>query len=138
MNYQSYSIRNYNEISQIASLKDVDKFAMQVVAKVLPFKTNNYVVEQLIDWSNVPDDPIYTLNFPRKELLNDEHYARVESLVKSGADQKKITSAANDIRMELNPHPACQKYNIPSVKGIPLDGVQHKYRETLLFFPSQG
>ena len=40
--------------------------------------------------------------------------------------------------MELNPHPASQKYNVPSVDGILLSGVQHKYRETVLFFPSQG
>jgi KamA family protein len=138
MNYKSYSLRNYNEISQLASLNKIDKFAMQVVAKVLPFKTNNYVVEQLIDWDNIPDDPVYTLNFPRKELLKDEHFVRIESLLKNGADQHKIASAVKDIRMELNPHPACQKYNIPIVNGITLDGVQHKYKETVLFFPSQG
>jgi len=31
---------------------------MEVVGNVLPFKTNNYVVEQLIDWNNIPNDPI--------------------------------------------------------------------------------
>lgn len=41
--------------------------------------------------------------------------------------------------MLLNPHPAGQvSHNIPTLDGEPLDGMQHKYRETVLFFPSQG
>jgi len=34
-------------------------------ASVLPMRTNNYVVEDLIDWSNIPDDPIFQLVFPQ-------------------------------------------------------------------------
>jgi hypothetical protein len=33
--------------------------AVQVVSHVLPFRTNEYVLDQLIDWNNIPDDPIY-------------------------------------------------------------------------------
>ena len=42
------------------------------------------------------------------------------------------------IRWELNPHPAGQEHNIPVHNGRKLRGSQHKYRETILFFPSQG
>ena len=44
----------------------------------------------------------------------------------------------NNIRMMLNPNPAGQEHNVPSMKGNKLNGMQHKYRETVLFFPSQG
>jgi KamA family protein len=41
--------------------------------------------------------------------------------------------------MELNPHPAGQmEYNLPKLGDQPLTGMQHKYRETVLFFPSNG
>ena len=41
--------------------------------------------------------------------------------------------------MTLNPHPAGQmEHNVPRLDGQPLNGMQHKYRETVLFFPSQG
>jgi hypothetical protein len=30
--------------------------AVQVVSHVLPFRTNEYVMEQLIDWNRIPDD----------------------------------------------------------------------------------
>jgi KamA family protein len=41
--------------------------------------------------------------------------------------------------MRLNPHPAGQLVlNAPSLDGRPLPGLQHKYPETVLFFPRQG
>ena len=40
--------------------------------------------------------------------------------------------------MKLNPNPAGQEHNVPEMNNIKLKGVQHKYAETVLFFPSQG
>jgi KamA family protein len=60
--------------------------------------------------------------------------------LKNGYEKKRIQSIANEIRMQLNPHPAGQmEHNIPQLKdGTKLYGIQHKYKETVLFFPSQG
>ncbi len=39
----------------------------------------------------------------------------------------------------LNPHPARQlEQNVPVRDGEPMAGTQHKYPETVLFFPTQG
>lgn len=113
---------------------------MEVVGNVLPFKTNNYVVEQLIDWNNIPNDPIFVLTFPQKEMLKPNHYEEMSSALKKGLDKKEIQSIANKIRLQLNPHPAGQmEHNVPQLKdGTKLFGMQHKYKETVLFFPSQG
>ncbi|MGK9368485.1 KamA family radical SAM protein [Melioribacter sp. Ez-97] len=137
-NYKSYTLRNWKELPQLQKLSDYEKKAIEVVGTVLPFKTNNYVVEELIDWNNIPDDPIFTLTFPRAEMLRQEHYREVEKLLDSNAPQEEIKETVKNIRWELNPHPAGQKYNVPKIDGIELTGVQHKYRETVLFFPSQG
>ncbi|AFN74133.1 lysine 2,3-aminomutase related protein enzyme [Melioribacter roseus P3M-2] len=137
-NYKSFTLRNWKELPQLQKLSDYEKKAIEVVGTVLPFKTNNYVVEELIDWNNIPDDPIFTLTFPRAEMLRQEHYKEVEKLLDSNAPQEEIKETVKNIRWELNPHPAGQKYNVPKIDGIELTGVQHKYRETVLFFPSQG
>lgn len=43
------------------------------------------------------------------------------------------------MRARLNPHPAGQlQLNVPSHDDEQLAGVQHKYDETVLFFPKQG
>jgi len=112
---------------------------VEAVARILPFKTNNYVVNELIDWDNFENDPLFILNFPQKNMLQDKHYHRISSLIHAGESKRTIIDEANDIRMELNPHPAGQlEHNVPRLHDVQLPGLQHKYRETLLFFPSQG
>ena len=86
---KSYTLTNFRTIPQIQQMSKEDQFEMEVVGNVLPFKTNNYVVEQLIDWDNIPNDPMYVLTFPQKGMLIPEHYDKMASTLKSGADKKK-------------------------------------------------
>ncbi len=137
---RSYTLANFRDIPQIQQLPEEKQFEMEVVGNVLPFKANNYVVEQLIDWNNIPEDPMFVLTFPQKGMLKPDHYAKMESVLKSGASKKEIADTANEIRLQLNPHPAGQmELNVPTLKdGTKLYGMQHKYKETCLFFPSQS
>lgn len=75
--YRNFILRNYNDLPQLSALSEEDREAIRVVGQVLPFKSNNYVVEELIDWSNVPNDPIFTLTFPRKEMLSKNTIPRL-------------------------------------------------------------
>lgn len=137
--YRSYAQHNYRQIPQLANLSKELLDDIEIVSHVLPFKSNNYVIEELIDWDRVPDDPIFTLTFPRKEMLRPEHYKAMQHLVQHSASREEIKALAYQIRLELNPHPAGQlEHNVPEIDGQRLTGMQHKYRETVLFFPSQG
>ena len=111
-------LHNYKTIPQVANLGEDLIEAIDVVGSVLPFKTNNYVVENLIDWNNVPDDPIFTLTFPRKNMLREHHYNKMKRVISTGASKSEIKEAANEIRLELNPHPAGQlDHNVPQING---------------------
>ncbi|MFZ5763996.1 MAG: KamA family radical SAM protein [Thermodesulfobacteriota bacterium] len=137
--YQPFTLANYRKIPQVYQLSREERFAIDVVGRVLPFKTNNYVVEQLIDWDRVPDDPLFRLTFPCREMLEDHHFERIAALVRGNAAPKQITACANEIRQELNPHTAGQlEHNRPMLNGRVLRGMQHKYKETVLCFPGQG
>ena len=137
---KSYTLANFRNLPQIQNLPEEIKFEMEVVGNVLPFKANNYVVEQLIDWNNIPNDPIYVLTFPQKGMLKPNHFDQMAELIRNEADKKEITKIANEIRLQLNPHPAGQlELNVPTLQdGTKLYGMQHKYKETCLFFPSQS
>lgn len=112
---------------------------MRAVATVLPFRTNAYVVDELIDWSAAPDDPIYRLVFPQEDMLPAADVARLADLLKAEAPNAEIQAEANKVRAQLNPHPAGQKeLNVPRIGDEPVPGLQHKYPETVLFFPKQG
>lgn len=60
---KTYTLRNYKTIPQIATLSDEMIEAIEVVGRVLPFKTNNYVIDNLIDWTQIESDPMFTLTF---------------------------------------------------------------------------
>ncbi|PKO23450.1 MAG: hypothetical protein CVU38_04035 [Chloroflexi bacterium HGW-Chloroflexi-1] len=136
--YRPYTLRNFRQLPQIARLAEEQLFAIEVVGRVLPFRTNNYVVEELIDWDDIPNDPIFVLNFPQRDMLRPQHFERVAPLLRAGAGEDEIRVVADQIRYELDPHPAGQVHNLPSLDGQLLPGMQHKYHETVLFFPSQG
>ena len=139
MKYNSFMLHNFKNIPQIQSISSEYIEAIEIVGSVLPFKTNNYVVDNLIDWNNIPEDPMFKLTFPQKDMLIPEHYQQMKSVIGNGAEKTAIKEAANKIRLTLNPHPAGQlEHNIPMLDGEKLYGMQHKYRQTLLFFPSQG
>ena len=136
---KSYTLANLRKLPQIEKFSEQEIFEMEVVGNVLPFKANNYVVEQLIDWDNTENDSIFALTFPQKGMLKSEHFDQMAEVMKRG-DRKEIQETANTIRLQLNPHPAGQmELNVPTLKdGTKLYGMQHKYNETVLFFPSQG
>jgi KamA family protein len=136
--YQSYSLHNFRAIPQIAALSKEMAYEMDIVGRVLPFKTNNYVVEELIDWQQVETDPLFTLNFPRRDMLDSRYFSAVEKLVAQQAPKTVLDAKIQQIRLSLNPNPAGQEHNVPYLGEIKLRGIQHKYPETILFFPSQG
>ncbi len=127
------------QLTERAGLGAGERLAVRAVATVLPFRTNSYVVERLIDWDAAPDDPIYRLVFPQPDMLPDSDVARLAGMLSGGAPDSALRAAAHDVRMRLNPHPAGQlALNIPDLADEPVPGVQHKYPETVLLFPKQG
>ncbi|MEN8168232.1 MAG: lysine 2,3-aminomutase [Pseudomonadota bacterium] len=138
--FKVFTQRDLERIAPLQILPKSTRFEMQVVASVLPFRVNEYVINELIDWDNVPDDAIYQLTFPQRGMLSEAHFERMATAHRSGLDKQRLQAIAREIRAELNPHPAGQlQMNLPlDNAGKPLNGLQHKYRETVLFFPSQG
>jgi L-lysine 2,3-aminomutase len=138
MQYIAYNAKNFRKIEYLKYIDPKIIEDTEVVAKVLPFKTNNYIVDYLIDWKNFEDDPIYILTFPNRDMLLPEHFRRVRQAMRANIAPGELTKIVNEIRLELNPHPANQASNVPSLEGQPLMGSQHKYRDVILFFPSEG
>lgn len=119
-------------------LSEEQREAVDVVARVLPFRTNRYVLEELIDWAAVPDDPVFRLYFPHRDMLRADEYRALRARVRA-ADEAGAGRIVAGIRARMNPHPAGQlTHNVPEHEGEPLPGLQHKYRQTVLFFPSAG
>jgi KamA family protein len=137
--FRAFTAKHLDELTARAGLTADQRLGTRAVATVLPFRTNSYVLDELIDWSAAPDDPIYRLVFPQEDMLPVEDVARLSDLLRRDAPKAEIEALAHQVRMRLNPHPAGQlELNIPRFREEPMPGVQHKYHETVLFFPKQG
>jgi len=139
MQYQAYTRQSITQAPQWSLLPEEVREAVLVVSMVLPFRTNRYVLDELIDWERVPDDPIYRLTFPHRDMLPRAQYDELRDLLFCKHDERAAQRIVNELRTNMNPHPAGQMtHNVPSVNGHQLRGLQHKYRETVLFFPAAG
>jgi len=137
--YKAFTLRNMDDIEPLSRLPDAFRQQMRMVARVLPFRANSYVINELIDWDRIPDDPIFHLTFPQPGMLSEQNLSRLTRLARAGTDSPEHRNAVQRIRLGLNPHPAKQmELNVPMEAGRRLNGLQHKYRETVLVFPSQG
>ncbi|WP_199815478.1 KamA family radical SAM protein [Streptomyces griseus] len=136
--YKPYNRSSIKRAPQWERIPPELREAVEVVSHVLPFRTNQYVLDELIDWDRIPDDPIYRLNFPHESMLDPDDYATLRDLVRSG-DKQRLAKEIHAARTRMNPHPAGQLTdNVPQLDGEVVPGIQHKYRETVLFFPSAG
>jgi KamA family protein len=137
--FRVYTRKDIDDIPQLRQLPAAERMAMKAVASVLPFRVNDYVLDELIDWSDIPNDPMYQLTFPQPGMLRLADYTRILGLIRRGASREEVKTTARRIQFTLNPHPAGQmELNVPRVDGEPVPGIQHKYRETVLFFPAAG
>lgn len=137
--FRAYTAKHLDDLLRRAGFDEGERLRVRAVATVLPFRTNAYVVDELIDWAAAPDDPIYRLVFPQADMLPEHDVSRIAKLLRDGAPAAEINAVAHEVRMRLNPHPAGQlDLNVPRLGREPVAGLQHKYPETVLFFPKQG
>ncbi len=137
--YRVYTQKNFRTIPQMNEIDREVMDNMAAVAEVFPFRVNNHVINELIDWTKVPQDPIFQLTFPQPVMLSPEDLNRIKDLQRTPGQQGALPQEVRRIQEAMNPHPAAQvEKNVPVENGFEFSGLQHKYNETVLFFPTQG
>ncbi len=137
--YRAYDRRNLDEMPGVDRMSAEQRLVIKAVSAVLPFRVNSHVVENLIDWDDVPNDPIYQLTFPQAGMLDRADLDVMVDLVRRDAPAADVRAAAHGIQQRLNPHPGGQRdLNVPLLDGVSVPGMQHKYADTVLLFPQEG
>ena len=133
-----FNKKNFRQIQQLQKLDSEVLDEIEVVANVLPFRVNNFVINELINWDDALHDPIFKLTFPQKDMLTLAHYQTAHNAVYSPSmNATEKAKQIYKIQMALNPNSSAQKaLNVPVIDGKPVPGIQHKYAETVLFFPA--
>jgi len=93
LNQQIFKVYTNRQLDKIEALQKIPQdmlFSMQVVANALPFRVNSYVINELIDWDNIPEDPIFQLVFPQQSMLEQTSYERMASLLKQNPTSQEV------------------------------------------------
>jgi L-lysine 2,3-aminomutase len=136
--FRALGPRHIDEIAQRHGLPGHLSESIRAISHVLPFRVNEYVLDELIDWDRVPSDPLFQLTFPQPGMLGEHDENELAKLSVDRADRHLLREKVAEVRRRLNPHPSGQQLNVPQQDGVSLPGLQHKYRETVLYFPGQG
>src|SRR5690625_1977955 len=84
--YKVYTQRQFDKIEPLKRLSPEQRFEIEVVANVLPFRVNEYVIQELINWDNVTNDLVFLLTFPQRDMIVLEDIDRKDVLSDRGAD----------------------------------------------------
>ncbi|MFI0772727.1 KamA family radical SAM protein [Streptomyces sp. NPDC021218] len=137
--FRALGPRSIDEISARYGISEEIARTVRTVSYVLPFRVNEYVLSQLIDWRQVPEDPIFQLVFPQRGMLTREDERRLSKVADEPGGKAELNNLVRQLRAGMNPHPSGQiQFNVPKLHGAEVQGVQHKYRETVLYFPGHG
>lgn len=112
------------------------KETFNIISEILPFRVNSFYLENLIDWDAGISDPLFQLVFPQSGMLTDTQFSRIHHALRGS--RAGLLDVVKEVRAELNPHPSGQAFNVPRINDQKIQGIQHKYNETALFFPSAG
>lgn len=132
-----YGLQHLDILRRYRDIPDRALHDMRVVGQVLPFRVNNYVLDELIDWAEPDEDPFYRLTMLDRHMLDPADFDALERALRVGGSAPVEVTAA--IHRRLNPHPGRQMtMNMPELGGSGVSGLQHKYAETCLVFPASG
>src|SRR5262249_21378160 len=120
VNYTPYTRATIERAPQWSLMPEELREAVGVVSQVLPFRTNQYVLDELIDCRRVRDDPICRLNFPHRTMLAEDEYVAIRDHMAAN-DEVGLARTVRSIRERMNPHPAGQAtHNVPTLDGAPV------------------
>lgn len=131
-NLRAVTVADLDELTARAGLPLEQRLRIRAVAAVLGFRTTRHVIDELIDWSRAPDDPIYRLVFPDEDMLPATDVARIADLLRHHAAAARIEAAAQQARTGL----ATDHVSRYGPQTLP--GVHRTDHNTVLVFPSPG
>ncbi|HAS43879.1 MAG TPA: lysine 2,3-aminomutase [Microscillaceae bacterium] len=125
-----YSSHTFKKTRYYQQLPQSEQVAFDILTEVFHFKTNTYVLENLIDWDKAPQDPIYQLNFPSPSMLSSRNYQLLLD-----AYQRGDINFAHAIRKHKPADVPIHQQRIPRLQGALIKGTYQAFPNLLFLFP---
>jgi len=135
LKFKNYNNNTFKKTTYYTNLPIEAKEEFDILSSVFHFKVNNYVLENLIDWKNIPNDPMYRLVFPRKEMLSVMDYEFLEVLFRQGLKADELNVFVQRVRKKMSPTVRHASTSIPQLNGLPLRGMYRNFDTIISLFP---
>ncbi|NQZ58561.1 MAG: lysine 2,3-aminomutase [Lentisphaeraceae bacterium] len=135
--YTPYSASSFRHSPKYNLLPQDYQQEFDVITAVLPFKTNSYVLNELINWDeNFKDDPIFRLNFPTVAQLEPNEYELFTNMLAKNKSTKEVKAAfaqLNAVKM-IREEGEVTSF-LPVLDGKIINGFNHQFPRTMQAFP---
>ena len=133
----NYNNRTFSSTPYYQRLPPEEKRSFDLLSRVFHFKVNNYVLENLIDWDQVPQDPVYQYVFPKPEMIGEEGFELLANVTKPGMPESVQATFLQRIRTKLRPQYTYSPESQPKDKeGTPLKGMYSNFPTIVSLFPA--
>ena len=136
MKYISYNNHSFKKTVYYNYLSQAQKEAFDILSKIFYFKTNNYVLEHLIDWTNLETDAMFRLNFLHKNMLSKQDYQCLLSIYRLGANLEDLMPFIEVIRKKTTPQIPYDEKCFPKSGGKRIEGLYHSFTNAISLFPA--
>jgi len=135
MKFISYHAAAFKKTPYYAKLPSTEQEIFNLLTSVFHFKVNNYVLEHLIKWEDVPHDPIYKIIFPRKDMLPPFYYEQLKTLHRVGINQKALGAFVEQVKQRIYPVVRKNTASMPHVNGKHVKGLYSNFDTIVSLFP---
>ena len=135
MKFRAYNARSFKKTEYYQRLPIQEQEIFDVLTSVFQFKANNYVLDHLIDWNNIPEDPMYKLVFPRKEMIGASDYEQLRLAYEFGLEDQLMQTLVQQLKRKMYPETKQAKSSVPRVDGKVLKGMYRNFRTIVSLFP---
>jgi L-lysine 2,3-aminomutase len=110
---------------------------LRILSQLFPLRNTEYVINELIQWNNFRNDPIYQMTFPQKGMVKPGQYRQLRRSYIAETYSKSVTETAVHIRDAEEKLYGKKITSYAVTEKIPLiQGVWHQIPNTILLFPA--
>ncbi|MEM0999234.1 MAG: lysine 2,3-aminomutase [Bacteroidota bacterium] len=135
MQYVSYDRRTFQRTPYFAQMSQREQAHFKALTHIYHFKVNRYVLENLIDWNQVPNDPVYRYLFPLPQMLAEEDLGNLMRFLDVGLDAGSLANFIAQLRRKVAPKMKSAPSSVPKVNGTSIPGVYQTFESDASLFP---
>lgn len=136
MKFKTFNNNTFPSSVYYKLLPNSERENFDILSSIFHFKINTYVADNLIDWDNVPEDPIYRILFPRKEMIREKDFVYLKAAMNTGIPRELRGQLQDQIRKRMLPKWVSAEASTPMEGDAPIQGLYNTFRTDLSLFPA--